>query len=376
MEEKNQDVYEIDLLQMFGILTKRWWIIVASSVVCAVIAFIYTFQFVTPMYQTKVMLYVNNSSLSVGSARLNLSSGDLAARQELVQTYGVILKANLTLQDIEETLSSNQNLNHEYTYKDLDRMISSDAAEGTEIMEITVTCPDYSDAVIIADTVAQVLPTRIARIVEGTSVKVVDLAEFPTAPSSPSYPKNCLIGFLLGLVLSSAAILVYVLLIQDRIDSDEWLRKTYGEKIPVLAIIPEIGMKKGNYYNYGKYYARYGYSSDTDENAQSQAAQTSQPESDSSLNISKEKIENQIKEYAGVIKDKFNTLKNKITNTESEEGTASKENEQTYKYDDYQQASRPVVTDISMSGYSQSETSSEDADSKSEIDADNKKGEE
>ena len=95
MREDNE-IYEIDLIELLGILIHRWWLIFLSGIICAGVVLGSTLAFVTPLYKTSVMLYVNNSSVTLGSAKLNLSQGDLAASQSLVETYGVILKSSLT----------------------------------------------------------------------------------------------------------------------------------------------------------------------------------------------------------------------------------------------------------------------------------------
>lgn len=258
MQNKDSDVYEIDILEIIVLLLKRWWVILLAGLICAAAAFGYTYQFVTPLYNTSVMLYVNNSSISVGSAKLNLSSADLDASQKLVNTYGVILSSNLTMQDIADSLEDNPQLHNTYTYKQLRGMISSSSANNTEIMKVTVTGADYEDIVQIANTVAEVLPKRISRIVDGTSVTVVDLAEYPTGASSPSYSKNTLIGFAGGAIVAVAGILIYSLFINDSIDSEDWIRSTFAEDLPILAVIPEVYAKQKGAYGKYKYAKRYG----------------------------------------------------------------------------------------------------------------------
>ncbi|MDO5331781.1 MAG: Wzz/FepE/Etk N-terminal domain-containing protein, partial [Bacillota bacterium] len=258
MQNKDSDVYEIDILEIIVMLLKKWWLILLAGIICAAAAFGYTYIFVTPMYKTSVMLYVNNTSISVGSAKLNMSSADLDASQKLVNTYGVILSANLTMQDIADALKENPNLHSTYNYKQLRGMISSSSANDTEIMRVTVTGADYDDIVEIANTVAEVLPKRISRIVDGTSVTIVDLAEYPTAASSPSYSKNTLVGFAAGAIIAVAAILIYNLFINDTIDSEDWIRNTFAENLPVLAVIPEVhGKHKGTYGKYSRYGKKY-----------------------------------------------------------------------------------------------------------------------
>ena len=72
MEEKNinqtTEEFEIDLKRLFGALVNKAWLIGIAAVVCAVLVFVYTFFFVTPLYQSSAMFYVNNSSISLGEA--------------------------------------------------------------------------------------------------------------------------------------------------------------------------------------------------------------------------------------------------------------------------------------------------------------------
>ena len=99
----------------------------------------------------------------------------------------------------------------------------------------------------ITNTIARLLPDKIATIVDGASVRVVDYAVVPVEKSSPSNSKNAMIGAALGFVLSCAVIVVMYLL-DDTIHSEEYLTQTY--EYPVLAGIPDLHAKtsKAGYY--------------------------------------------------------------------------------------------------------------------------------
>ena len=144
-------------------------------------------------------------------------------------------------------------------------MISYSAVNDTEIFRVKVTCSNPSDACTIANTVAQVLPDKISSVVDGSSVRVVDYAV--VARTSPSYSKNMLIGFAVGVVIA-VAVLVVLYLLNDTITSEEWILTTFKDDIPLLATIPDAnqygsrstryGSKYGYKYGY-KYSKRYGY---------------------------------------------------------------------------------------------------------------------
>ena len=229
--EAEKDTIEIDLLALARAVWKRIWAVIAAVLVGAAAAFSYAEFFITPLYEAKAMLYVNNSSISVGSTSSSISSGDLTAAQSLVQTYIVILKSRQSLEAVIEQAEL------PYTYEQLASMVSASAVNETEIFEVTVTDADPEEAELIANTIADILPDKIAEIVEGSSVRIVDYAVVPAYPVSPSVTKYTLIGFLLGGVLS-VGVIVLMELLNESIRSEDYLIQTYN--LPILAVVPAM----------------------------------------------------------------------------------------------------------------------------------------
>ena len=100
---------------------------------------------------------------------------------------------------------------------------------------------------IVGFTVAQVyftmeLTDKIADIVEGSSVRIVDYAVVPAYPVSPSVIKYTLVGFLLGGVLS-VGVIILLELINDTIQSEDYLIQTY--ELPILAAVPSMESRSG-----------------------------------------------------------------------------------------------------------------------------------
>lgn len=239
---------EIDIMQLLSALLSKWYVILVGAVLGGLILFGYTSVFVTPIYKASAMMYVNNSTLSVGSAKVNISSGDITASKSLVDSYRVILGTRLTLEDVIAKSGVS------YSYGQLKKMVSAASVNDTEIFSITVSSPDPEEAYKIANTIVSVLPTKISGIIDGASVRTVDLAVVPTSPSSPSYTKNVAIGVLLGIIVGAG----YVLLIEffdDNVKTEDWLTTTFGEEIPLLAVVPDVDQKNSDKNNkYGRYY--------------------------------------------------------------------------------------------------------------------------
>jgi len=252
---------EIDLMQLFAAVLRKWWMLVIAVIVGGVVAFGYTYFFVTPTYQASVLMYVN-SSVSVGGKALSISAGDINTAKTLVETYRVILGTRLTLEEVIEVADL------DYSYGQLNSMISSAAVNGTEIFRITVTGPDPEEACKIANTISYVLPDKIADVVEGSSVRTVDMAVVPGGRSSPNYSKNTVMGMVIGFVLS-AGIIVLMYMFNDSIQSEDWLIQTFKDDIPLLAIIPDTNpsdKRRYGYYKRGYYKSHYAYKENSSEN--------------------------------------------------------------------------------------------------------------
>lgn len=224
-----ENVVEIDLLQLAKVLWHRAWAIILAMVVFGAVAFSYAFFLITPQYQASAMLYVNNSSFSVGSTSVSLA--DLNASQSLVKTYAVILKTRSTLNEVIDRA------NLSYTYEQLYEMVEAAPVNSTEVFEIRVTSTDPYEAERIANTIAELMPEKISDIVEGSSVRIVDHAVVPAKKSAPSLSRYAAIGLLLGFVLSCGVIIVMELL-DEQIRNEDYLLQNYD--LPVLATVPDL----------------------------------------------------------------------------------------------------------------------------------------
>ena len=234
MDEKmmnNSQELEIDLQRLLDALLSKSLLIGIVAVVCAVITFLGTFFFVTPLYQSAAMFYVNNSALSFGEASLSISSADISASRGLVKSYIVILNTRETINEVIDYADIDR------TYGQVMDMISAESVNATEIFKVVVTSPDPQEAKAIADAIAYILPKRIASIIEGTSAKIVDSAVISATPSSPNYSRNVVIGFGLGVFLAAAWVILRALMdITIRSEADI----TQNCKFPILAGIPDM----------------------------------------------------------------------------------------------------------------------------------------
>lgn len=222
---------EIDLFHLLKALWHRAWAIVLGIALFGGTAFVYANFFIQPRYSARAQMYVNNSSFSVGSASISITNAELTAAQSLVDTYVIILKTRTTLEEVIKKADLN------YTYEELYDMISAEAVNSTEIFEVVVTDKDPVEAEKIANTIAKVLPKTISRVVDGSSVRIVEYAVVPSIKAFPNITMYTSVGMFLGFIISSF-IIIFLEMFDDSIHTEDYLIKTYG--LPILAVIPEL----------------------------------------------------------------------------------------------------------------------------------------
>ncbi len=244
---KEKEAFEIDILQILSVLWEKKIVIAIVSLAAAVVSFVGAALFTVPRYQSDILIYVNNNSISLGGTSLSFSSGEITAARQLLDTYLVALKSRSCLNAVIEKAAL------PYSRETLNSMISASSVNDTEWFKVAVTSTIPEEARVIADTIAEVLPDLLSNTIKGSSVEVVDFAIKPEKKVSPGYGTYALYGFIIGFVLI-AGIFSLQEILNDKIHNEETLSEI-ADSIPLLAYIP-VGNMNGNQ-SYNKY--GYGY---------------------------------------------------------------------------------------------------------------------
>ena len=98
--DKENNVVEIDLFEVWGIIKRNILAIILAAILCAGAAGVYSFFIATPQYQSTAKLYVLGSSTSITSlADVQLGSSLTNDYRELITGRPVVMevKRNLKL---------------------------------------------------------------------------------------------------------------------------------------------------------------------------------------------------------------------------------------------------------------------------------------
>jgi len=255
-----KDYYVIDVVHIIKFVWYRIWVVAIAGILAAAVGFSVSAFLIKPTYSSSIMLYVNNSSFSLNDVGFSISSSQISAAQSLVKTYNVLLQNRTTLERvIAET-------GVDYKWHEISGMIEASSVNETEVMRIKVTTTDPYLSEKIANGIAVVLPQRVAEIVEGASMEVVDSAVPNLQKVAPAIRNYTIVGFILG-ALAAVIALVIKALLDNTIHDEDYILQNYN--YPILAKIPDL-MDAGNK-NYGykyryKYYKKRGYYQNIDPN--------------------------------------------------------------------------------------------------------------
>lgn len=228
MEERDEIV--ISLTDIVEILKRNLIFIVATVLIFSLCSFFITKFFIPKLYTATISLYVETTNDENEKTNTNMVTEQTYA-QNLVATYIKMLNTNTFYSELSD------NLNNKYTAKQLSKMISFIGDDETEIFEAKVVTNSPTESKKIADTVGEIAPETISRLKSKATLKIVDYAQLPDAPSSPSTTKNVFLAFAIGLVLSLAISFLRSFL-DKKIKYNEDM--TMLGDFPILAAIPRF----------------------------------------------------------------------------------------------------------------------------------------
>lgn len=223
--ESDNDELTIDLTEVIGALLKKAHIIILTGIIVALLAFIGTKLFITPMYTAETKVYV----LSKSDGSTGISATDLQAGSYLTKDYTELVKSRTVMEQVIAVL------NLDVKPEELMEMISVEAVTDSRILTIKVENDDPKQAKEIADAVREAVSVQITEIMDADAVNTVEKADLPSEPSSPNTMKNTMLGGILGIILAMGVV-VLISILDDTIKTPDDVERYLG--LNTLTSIP------------------------------------------------------------------------------------------------------------------------------------------
>ncbi|MDD3338507.1 MAG: Wzz/FepE/Etk N-terminal domain-containing protein [Lachnospiraceae bacterium] len=228
-QERMEEV-EIDLLEVFHALVRKWWAIAMSLIIGACLAGGVTQLMITPQYEASSMIYILSNTTSISSAL------DIQLGKQLTVDFETLATSRPVIEAVIDKLDLDTN------YKEMRNIITVQNPSETQILKITCTNPDPILARDIANAMADATAARVAEVMVTDKPSTVEEAVVPEEPSSPSLVKNVAIGALLAALLAIAVLTLQVIM-DDTIKKEDDVMK-YLELNTLAAIPVDNGMVK------------------------------------------------------------------------------------------------------------------------------------
>lgn len=230
---------EIDLKEFIMLFWNKKVSIILITIIFMFIGIIYSVGFITPKYTSSTTLLLATSESS-NSKTNTITTSDITLNSKLVSTYSELVKSkNVTRQVI-------SNLGIDETEDELRDSITVSSVKDTELIKISVTDKNATNAYNIANEIAKVFTQKVSEIYNINNVQILDQAEISTTPSNINHAKDVIMFTFVGLFVAIVFVLVTNML-DTTIKSSEEVEKLCN--VPVIASIPlysfEIAKNKG-----------------------------------------------------------------------------------------------------------------------------------
>lgn len=230
---------EVDLKEFIMLFWNKKVSIILITIIFMFIGIIYSVGFITPKYTSSTTLLLATSESS-NSKTNTITTSDITLNSKLVSTYSELVKSkNVTRQVI-------SNLGIDETEDELRNSITVSSVKDTELIKISVTDKNATNAYNIANEIAKVFTQKVSEIYNINNVQILDQAEISTTPSNINHAKDVIVFTFVGLFVAIVFVLVANML-DTTIKSSEEVEKLCN--VPVIASIPlysfEIATNKG-----------------------------------------------------------------------------------------------------------------------------------
>ena len=221
---QQNDEIEIDLGKVLEAIKKFWALLLAVTLICGLLGFLFSSFAMTKKYNASVDMIVNTSSDA------NLVSNDqVNSAKNLVTTYSFIITGSTVLSQVV------QNLGLDMTYEELAKHISVDAVTDTQVFTVSVTTDDLELSKKIVREIIKIAPAEIDKAVEAGSCRIVSDLDYKNTPVSPDVGKYTAVAAFAGFLLAMAYAL-YRVLSRTFIVTEKDVTKQL--EVPVLGVIP------------------------------------------------------------------------------------------------------------------------------------------
>ncbi len=194
----NENYAEVDLRELFKMLTQKWWMIFICCIVTSGIAGYVSYTMLDNQYIADTTLFIGREKDSLES--INLSTINIS--NQLISDYMEIAGSRLVSEKVIEELELNMSISQ------LRGNTSVSSKQGSRIFKISFTSSDPQLSADIANKLAQVIITQAEEIIGVKNIQVIDKAITPKWPIKPNRKINIIAAGIIGILLGIFSVFI------------------------------------------------------------------------------------------------------------------------------------------------------------------------
>lgn len=226
MEHNNYEYEEIDLLELFTLLLKKWYVIAIFVIVSVVGAYFYI-DYQKPVYASEASFIIE-----VGNA--NSEYSDILMGQKLASTYKEIIYSENVLGQVKEKTAGN------YTVEELRKIISVTTPSDSLVVKISAQTNSPGDSYTIVNETQKLTLEFSGEFGALNRAYLLDPAEIDTEAEPVNKVMYYAVALVLGGALGSFAVLMKKFM-NNKIVNEDDISKFLNQKL--LVSIPKHKLK-------------------------------------------------------------------------------------------------------------------------------------
>lgn len=227
---------EINIKDFLEYLKKYILLILALIALFLIGILLYEKNLKVPMYSANTTIVLTQTNQA---QETTITQNDLQINSKLVSTYSEIVKSKLVLQQVIN------DLNLDYTYKELYKNITVENVQNTEILKISVRDKDPDNSSEIANKIAKIFSKEVSKIYELNNVSIIDTAQTPKDVCNNTLKRDMILG-VFAAIFGSIAIIFIIYYFDDTIKLSENLEEEIDMPLVAQIFKSDVGDKKGS----------------------------------------------------------------------------------------------------------------------------------
>ncbi len=221
---------EITLQDIFWCLKKYFVWIVVTTILFAIGSWVYTKNYVTPTYATRMSFSIRASNRNGESITVNEQSADTS----LARNYCDLVTSDVVAEKVSEYLEAN---GVKVSPSAIKGMIVPSAGEKSAVIHLKLSASDPQKLYLVAQAIAVVAPNEVPSLAGAGEMVLINRPTKSTTPVAPIVKDNVTISAILGVFLS-CAVIILIAVLDTTIWREEDLDRSFD--IPVLGSVPSM----------------------------------------------------------------------------------------------------------------------------------------